>query len=65
MGKKHPYYGKSMVIDFPDFPHTMDSVAFSRTGGSLWGNPCISQMLKNTLRSESNGKKSTHTIGKV
>ena len=65
MGKKHPYYGKSMVIDFPDFPHTMGFVAFSRTVGSLWGNPRISHMLKYTLRWESNGKKSTHTIGKV
>ena len=31
MGKKHPCYGKSMIIDFPDFPHTMGFVAFSRT----------------------------------
>ena len=45
MGKKHPYYGKSMSISFPDFPHTMGFVAFSRTVGNLWGNPCISHMM--------------------
>ena len=28
MGKKHPYYGKSMSISFPDFPHTMGFVHF-------------------------------------
>ena len=65
MGKKHPYYGKSMVIDLPDFLHTMGFVAFSRTVGNLWGNPCISHMLKYTIRWESNGKKGTHTIGKI
>ena len=36
-GKQHPYYGKSMIIDFPDFPHTMRFVAFSHTVGNLWG----------------------------
>ena len=45
MGKKHPYYGKSMSISFPDFHHTMGFVAFSRTEGNLWGNPCISHMM--------------------
>ena len=45
MGRKHPYYGKSMVIDFPDFSRTMGFVAFSRTVGNLWGNPCISHMM--------------------
>ena len=45
MGKKHPHYGKSMIIDFPDFSHTMGFVAFSRTVGNLWGNPCISNMM--------------------
>ena len=29
MGKKHPYYGKIMVLNFPDFRHTMGFVAFS------------------------------------
>ena len=24
--KKHPFYGKSMSINFPDFPHNMDFV---------------------------------------
>ena len=46
-----------MSIDFPDFPHTMDFVAFSRTVGNLWGNPYISHMLKYTIRWESDGKK--------
>ena len=45
MEKKHPYYGKSMIIDFPVFPHTMGFVAFPRTVESLWGNPCSSHMM--------------------
>ena len=28
MGKKHPYYGKSMSTNFPAFPHTMGFVGF-------------------------------------
>ena len=57
MGKKHPYYGKSMSINFPDFPHTMGFAVFSRTVGNLWRNPCISRMLKYTIGWESDGKK--------
>ena len=57
MGKKHPYYGKSMIINFPDFPHTMGFVAFSHTVENLWGNSCISHMLKYTIGWESDGKK--------
>ena len=57
MGKKHPYYGKSMSINFPDFPHTMGFVAISRTVGMLWRNPCISHMLKYSIGWESDGKK--------
>ena len=45
MGKKHPYYGKSVSIKFPGFPHTMGFVAFSRTVGNLWGNPYFSHMM--------------------
>ena len=45
MGKKHPYYGKSITIDFPDFLHTMGFVVFFRTEENIWGNPCISHML--------------------
>ena len=45
MGKTQSYYGKSMSINFPDFPHTMGFVAFSRNAGNLWGNPCISHMM--------------------
>ena len=56
MGKKHPYYGKSMSINFPDFPYIMGFVAFSRTVGNLWGNPCISHMLKYTIGWESDEK---------
>ena len=65
MGKKHSYYGKSMSINFLDFPHTMGFVVFSRTKANLWENPYISHMLKYTIGSESNGKKSTHTMGNV
>ena len=32
MEKKHPCYGKSMSINFPDFPH-IGFVAFSRAVG--------------------------------
>ena len=45
MGKNHPYYGENMSINFRDFPYTMGFVAFSRTVGNLWGNPCISHMM--------------------
>ena len=54
--KKHPYYGKSMGISFPDFPYTMGFVAFSCTVGNLWGNPCISHMLKYTIGWKLDGK---------
>ena len=64
MGKKHPYYGKSMIINFPDFPHTMGFVAFSRTVENLWGNSCISHMLKYTTGWESDGKKASILWGK-
>ena len=57
MGKKHPYYGKSMSTDFPECPHTMGFVTFSRTVENLWGNPYISHMLKYTIGWESDGKK--------
>ena len=56
MGKRHPYCRKSMSINFPDFPHTTGFVGFSHTVGNLRGNPCISHMLKYTIRWESNGK---------
>ena len=45
MGKKHPYYGKSMSISFPDFSHTMGFAAFSRTVENLRGNPYIYRMM--------------------
>ena len=57
MGKKHPYYGKSMSISFPDFPHTMGFVTFSRAVENLWGNPYISHMLKYTIGWELDRKK--------
>ena len=57
MGKKHPYYGKSMNINFPEFPHTMGFVAFSHSLGNWWENPCISHMMKYTTGWESNGGK--------
>ena len=57
MEKKHPYHGKSMSTNFPDFPHIVDFVAFSHAVGNLWENPCISHMLKYTIGWESDGKK--------
>ena len=57
MGKKYPYYGKSMINNFQGFLHTMGFVAFSRTMGNWWENPCISHMMKYTIGWESDGKK--------
>ena len=44
-GKEHPYHGKSMSTNFPDFPHTMGFVLFSRTVGNLLGNPYNSHVM--------------------
>ena len=57
MAKKHPYYGKSITIDFPDFLHTMGFVIFFRTEENLWGNPCISHMLNISWDGNQMGKK--------
>ena len=57
MGKKQPYYGKSMSINFPDISHTMGFAAFSCTVGNLWGDPCVFHMLKYTIGWELDGKK--------
>ena len=46
-----------MSISFPDFPHTMGFVAFSRAVRNLWGNTYISHMLKYTIGWELDGKK--------
>ena len=46
MGKKYPYYGKSMINNFPGSPHTMGFVAFSHAMGNWWENPCISHMMR-------------------
>ena len=45
MGKKHSYYGKSMSINFSDFPYTMGFVAFSCSVENWQGNPCISYIM--------------------
>ena len=37
--------GLSMIINFPDFLHTMGFFAFSHTVVNLWGNPCTSHMM--------------------
>ena len=39
------YYGKIMSTNFPGPPHTMGFVAFFRTMGNWWENPCISHMI--------------------
>ena len=57
MGKKHPYYTKSMRTNFPGFPNTVGFVAFSCTMRNCWANPCISHMIKYTIGWRSNGKK--------
>ena len=53
-----------MSISFPDFPHTMGFVAYSRTVGNLRGNPCISHMLKYTIGWESHGEKAPMLWGR-
>ena len=45
MGKKAPILWEKYDYRFPRLPHTMGFVAFSRTVGNLWGNPCTSHML--------------------
>ena len=45
---------QSMGIDFVE---SMDFVEFSCTMENWWGNPCISHMMKYTIRLVSNGKK--------
>ena len=58
-GKKTPIpYRKSMSTNFSGSPHTMGFVAFSCTVGNWWVNPCISHMMKYTIRWESYGEKS-------
>ena len=56
-GKNHPYNGKSVSMNFPGSPHMMGFVAFSRTMKNWWGNPCISQMMKYTIKWKSYGEK--------
>ena len=55
--KKYPYYGKSLITNFPGFPHTMGFVAFSLTVGNWWENSCISHITKYTMGWELDGKK--------
>ena len=43
--KKAPRLWEMYDYWFPRFPHTMGFVAFSRTVGNSWGNPCISHMM--------------------
>ena len=59
MGKKYPYYGKSMITNFPGFPHTMGFVAFSCTMANWWENLCVFHMMKYTIEWESDGKKTS------
>ena len=55
--KKYPYYGKSLISNFPGFRHTMGFVAISRTMRNWWENACISHMMKYTIGWESDRKK--------
>ena len=64
MGKKHPHYGKRMIINFPDFLHTIGFVAFSRTVGS-YGKPIHFPYAEIYHRMGIGWKKSTNTMGKV
>ena len=57
MGKKYPYYGKSMITNFPGPSHLMCFVAISRTTDNWWKDSCISHMMKYIIGSESDRKK--------
>ena len=57
MGKKHPYYGKSMSTNFPVHPMRWVFVTFFRTMRNWWGNPCISHITKYIIEWESMRKK--------
>ena len=63
MGKKHPCYGKSMSINFPDFSHTMGFVAFSRTVGNLQVNPCKNVYNLWNFHQSPNNKKNAVKVG--
>ena len=56
-GKKHPYYGKIMITNFPGSPHMKGFVAFSHTVGNWWENSSFSQMMKYAVGWKSNGQK--------
>ena len=57
MGKNHPYYGKSVITNFPGSPHTMGFVSFFHNMGNRWRNSSISHMTKYIIGWKSNGKK--------
>ena len=56
-GKKHPYHGKSMGINFPGFAHLMVFTEFSYAIESWLENLHISHVMKSTIGWESNRKK--------
>ena len=58
IGRKQPYYRKSMSTNFPGSPRSNGFVAFSCTMGNWWGHPCISHMMEYTIGWESYGQKS-------
>ena len=57
-GENHPYYEKSVSNNFPNSPHSKGFVTFSRTIRNWLWNPCISHMIKYTIRWKSYGEKS-------
>ena len=56
-GKKTPILWEKYEHQFPDFPHTMSFVAFSRTVENSWGNPYISHVPKYAIGWELDRKK--------
>ena len=61
-----------MGTNFLGTPNSMDFIAFSQAMGNWRGNPCISHIIKYTVKCESNGKKHTivffafsHTVGNL
>ena len=57
VGKKNPYYGKSMNINFLDFPYTVGFVAFTHSMRYWCENQRISHVVKYTIEWELYGKK--------
>ena len=64
-GKKAPMLWEKYGYRFPRLSPYHEFCRIFPYCGKFMGNPCISHMLKYTIRWESDEKKSSHTMGKV